>query len=471
VSEASDELDVQSSKLTRGDLVRRGSAAAFAVTMFGGLAEKSFGFYGPLKYAHKQLSGELRILQWVHFVPDYDKWLDNTYIKEWGEKNDVEVKIDHINNALLFSTASSEVAAQTGHDLFQFISPPSSFQKQVIPLNDVVQEVTKKVGRMSNVGRRSTYNPRTKQFFGFPDNYAPDPVQYRKSILGEAGVSLKTWEDVRKGAPKLKAAGHPVGLGMSNEIDSNMFLISLLYCHGGFIQNEENRIVLNSGSNRKGAIEALELMRDIFRNGMSDEVFAWTAASNNQAFLAGRLSMALNAISIARSAENSGNTALSDDTWLASIPRGPVMRLGNEHVMGVYVIWKFGKNKEAAKQYLVDQQLAYRQHFVRSGYYNFPAWTGAIKGGFKTIRAMTKQDTHKPRGKYTILTTIAEKYTTNVGYPGNSNAVIDEIFNRYLIPQMFAQVAQGKKSPADAVRDADREFKTIYRKWRNLGLV
>ncbi len=471
MSEASDELDVQSSKLTRGDLVRRGSAAAFAVTMFGGLAEKSFGFYGPLKYAHKQLSGELRILQWVHFVPDYDKWLDNTYIKEWGEKNDVEVKIDHINNALLFSTASSEVAAQTGHDLFQFISPPSSFQKQVIPLNDVVQEVTKKVGRMSNVGRRSTYNPRTKQFFGFPDNYAPDPVQYRKSILGEAGVSLKTWEDVRKGAPKLKAAGHPVGLGMSNEIDSNMFLISLLYCHGGFIQNEENRIVLNSGSNRKGAIEALELMRDIFRNGMSDEVFAWTAASNNQAFLAGRLSMALNAISIARSAENSGNTALSDDTWLASIPRGPVMRLGNEHVMGVYVIWKFGKNKEAAKQYLVDQQLAYRQHFVRSGYYNFPAWTGAIKGGFKTIRAMTKQDTHKPRGKYTILTTIAEKYTTNVGYPGNSNAVIDEIFNRYLIPQMFAQVAQGKKSPADAVRDADREFKTIYRKWRNLGLV
>ena len=32
-------------------------------------------------------------------------------------------------------------------------------------------------------------------------------------------------------------------------------------------------------------------MRDIYRNGMSDEIFAWTAASNNQAFLAGRLSM------------------------------------------------------------------------------------------------------------------------------------------------------------------------------------
>jgi multiple sugar transport system substrate-binding protein len=340
-----------------------------------------------------------------------------------------------------------------------------------VPLNDVVQEVSKKLGPMTRVGRRSTYNPRTKRFFGFPDNYAPDPVQYRRSLLQQADVSLRTWEDVRKGAPKLKQAGHPVGLGMSNEIDSNMFLISLLYCYGGFIQNEAGRIVINQGKNRKGAIEALQLMRDIYRRGMSDEVFAWTAASNNQAFLAGRLSVALNAISIARSAENSGNTALSDDTWLASIPRGPVMRMGNEHVMGVYVIWRFAKNKQNAKRFLVDQQLAYRQHFIRSQYYNFPAWNGAIKGGFKSIRRMTRQDSHKPRGKYTILTTIAEKYTTNVGHPGFSNAVIDEIFNRYLIPQMFAEVAQGKSSPGDAVRSLDREAKKIHRKWRAQGLV
>jgi len=471
MADVSDELQGGGSELTRGDLLKRASAAAFAVGMFGGLPDKSFGFYGPLKYANKQLSGELRILQWVHFVPDYDKWLDNTYIKQWGEANDVEVKIDHINNALLFSTASSEVAAQSGHDLFQFISPPSSFQKQVIPLNDVVQEVTKKLGPMTKVGRRSTYNPKTKQFFGFPDNYVPDPIHYRQSLWNKIGVPLRTWEDVRKGAPLLKAEGHPVGLGMSNEIDSNMFLIALLYCYGGFIQNEENRIVFNSGSNRKGAIEALELMRDIYRNGMSDEVFAWTAASNNQAFVAGRLSLAVNAISIARTLEASGNTAVSDDTWLASIPRGPVMRLGNEHVMGVYVVWKFAKNKEAAKQFLIDQQLAYQSHFLQSKFYNFPSYTGAIKGGFKEIRKMAAQDTHKPRGKYTILTTIAEKYTTNVGFPGNSNAVIDEIFNRYLIPQMFAQVAQGKSTPADAVRDFDREAKKIYRKWRNAGLV
>src|SRR5439155_540628 len=169
------------SALTRGELLKRGAAGAFALGMFGALPEKSLGFYGPLRFKNKQLAGDLRIMTWAHFVPDYDKWLDGTYAKQWGEKNDVEVKIDHINNALLYSTGSSEVASQSGHDLFWFISPPSSFQKQVVPVTDLVQEVSKKVGPMAKVARKSTCNPRTKQFFGFPETYAPDPVHYRKS--------------------------------------------------------------------------------------------------------------------------------------------------------------------------------------------------------------------------------------------------------------------------------------------------
>jgi multiple sugar transport system substrate-binding protein len=471
VAEVPDEHDSASSKLSRGDLLKRGGAAAFAVSMFGGLSDKALGFYGPLKFANKQLAGDLRIMTWAHFVPSYDQWLDNTYIKQWGEANDVEVKFDHINNALLVPNASSEIAAQSGHDLHWFISPPSAFQRQVVPVNDLVQEVTKKFGPMSKVCKKSTYNPKTKKFFGFPETYAPDPVQYRRSYLEEAGVSLRTWDDLRRGAAKLKQNGHPVGLGMSNEIDSNMLLTSLLYCYGGFIQNEENRIVIGQGSNRKGAIQALQVMREIYRTGMSDEVFAWTASSNNQAFVAGRLSVALTAISIVRTAEDSGNKELSDDTWLASIPRGPVMRMGNEHVMGVYVIWKFAKNKAAAKKFLVDQQLAYRSHFVRSKFYNFPPWTNSIKGGFKTIRQIAAQDTHKPRGKYTVLTTIAEKYTTNPGFPGYTTPVMDEIFNTFLIPQMFAEVAQGKSTPAEAVDGFARKAQSLYRKWKNQGLV
>src|SRR5919204_1135734 len=440
------QMAVANGGLTRSDLLRRGAAGAFAVGMFGGLAERSFGFAGPLKYKGRDLKGDLKILQWAHFVPDYDKWFDSTYTKQWGQKNDVNVSVDHINNALLPSAAASEVAAQSGHDLVQFLFPPSALEKQVIPVNDVVQEITKKLGKMTDVAYKSTYNPKTKRYFGLADNYVPDPIHYRHSFWFDAGIAPNTWDNVRKAAATLKKAGHPLGLGMSNELDSSMFLNSLLYCYGSSMQTEDGKPNINN----KGTIEALKVMKDIFQNGESDEVFAWTAASNNQGFLAGRLSLALNAISIARSAEASGNTALSDDTWISPIPAGPVRRLGNEHVMPIYFIWKFAKNKAAAQKYLVDQQLAYAQHFQQSKFYNFPAWTNAIKGGFATIHKLAAADKHKPLGKYTVLTTIAEKYTTNVGHPGFANAAVGDIVNQFLIPQMFAQVAQGKMTAQDA---------------------
>jgi multiple sugar transport system substrate-binding protein len=453
--------------LTRRDLVKRGAAGAFAVSMFGGIAERASSFPGVLKHRHRQLKGSLSIMQWAHFVPAYDQWLDNTYVKQWGERNDIEVKIDHINNALLPATAASEVAAQKGHDLFQFLFPPSALEKQTIPMNDVVQEITKKLGKMTDVAYRSTYNPKTKRYFGVADNYVPDPIHYRKSYWFNAGFAPNTWDNVRRAAAKLKAAGHPVGLGMSNELDSNMFLMSLMYCYGGALQTADGRPNINT----KGTIDALRVMKEIYQNGESDEVFAWTTASNNQAFLAGRLSLAVNAISIARSAEESGNTALSDDTWIRPLPRGPVRALGNEHVMGVFFVWKFAQNQEAAKKYIIDQQLANRQHFVQSKFYNFPAWTKAVKGGFPAMNRLAAADPHKPRGKYTILTTIARRYTTNVGYPGFANAAIGDIFNQSLIPQMFAQVAQGKMTPADAARSMQGKFRSIYGTWRAQGLL
>jgi multiple sugar transport system substrate-binding protein len=446
-------------ELTRRELLRKAGLGAI-VLVYGGSGVKSAVAAVP-KYRGKELAGTLRILQWSHFVPAYDTWFDSQYIKAWGQANDTEVKVDHVSVPEIPTRAAAEVAAQSGHDLFQFLSPPSAFEDNVIALNDIVKEVTRKVGKMTKVALKSSYNPRTKKYFGFPDNYVPDPVHYRRDLWAQIGRAPNSWEDIRIAAPRLKAMGHPVGIGMSNELDSNMALIALMQCYGGFIQNADHRVTINS----KGTREALRVMRDIYKRGMTSEVFAWTVASNNNSYIAGRLSLALNAISIARTLENS-NSPLSDKTWIAPIPRGGVRRLGLEHVMGVYVIWKFAQNKRMAKKFLVDMQTRYGPHFQNSGFYNFPGWSGGVKGGFKSIRRATANDKHRPLGKYTILTTIAEKYTTNVGHPGYSNAAIDEVFNKFLIPQMFAEVAQDKMTPDQAVRAAEREIKAIFAKWR-----
>ena len=57
-------------------------------------------------------------------------------------------------------------------------------------MNDLVQEVTKKLGPMTRVAKEHV-QPADAEFFGFPVGYAPDPVNYRRSYLVETGVSLE----------------------------------------------------------------------------------------------------------------------------------------------------------------------------------------------------------------------------------------------------------------------------------------
>src|SRR5436309_12375433 len=390
-----------SKSLTRRQVLRR-TVGGFLV-LYGGALPK-VAAAGVPKYVHKQYKNTLKIIQWSHFVPAYDVWFDKTYTKKWGDKHDTDVQVDHIALAQLPARAQAEDAAQSGHDIFGHLSPQAGLEDQVINHKEIIQEVTHKVERVSQDGFKSCDNPRTHKWHGFPENYVPDPIHFRKDLWNQVGIKPSTWDDVRKAAPKLKALGHPVGLGMSNELDSNMLLIALMQCFSAFIQNAQAHPIINS----KHTVEALKTMRDIYKNGMTNEIFAWTAASNNQGYLSGRLSLAVNAISIIRSAEDQ-NPDLAKNTALLPIPKGPDRRLGLEHVMGVYTVWNFTSKSQQklAKRFIADLEIHYAGAFKASKYYNFPAFTNAVYDYKKRLAA----DPHLPRGKYKILNTIAKSYT------------------------------------------------------------
>ncbi|TMK95407.1 MAG: extracellular solute-binding protein [Actinobacteria bacterium] len=447
-------------EVTRSQLLRRAAAGAI-VLVYGGFGAKT-AVAGAPNFRGKELKGTLKILQWSHFVPAYDGWFDNQYTKRWGQANDTDIIVDHVNQADLPARVAAEAAAGKGHDLVALLAPAPQYEDRVIDHKEIVQEVRHKRGKMADVCYRSAYNPKTKKFHGFPDFYAPDPVDYRTDLWGQVGLKPDTWDHVLKAAPKLRQMGHPVGIGMSNEIDSNMAMMALMMCFGSFIQSSKARVTLNSKATR----EALTFGRDLFRKGMSNEIFAWTAASNNQGMLAGRLSLALNAISIPRSAEST-NPDLAKTIGLLPIPKGPHGRLGLEHVMHTYMIWKFAANKKMAVKFLVELEIKYRGAFEASKFYNFPSFPASVQN----IPVRLGRDPHPPAGKYKILQTISQKYTKNVGYPGYSNAAIGEIFDTFLIPQMFAEVAQGKRTPDDAARDYQRRIGTVFEKWRKRGKI
>ena len=447
--------------LTRSQVLRRAGAAAAAFAVGGATAP--YAFAGPLRYAGRWLAGDLSVVQWAHFVPRYNAWF-RSWAQAWGEQNDVEVSVDLETYTLLPGLAAAEVKAKRGHDVFGFLSPPARYEDQVIDHRAIVRQIEKAVGPYGDLGKRSTYNPKTKRYFGVSDYHVPAPLIWRHDLWNEIGESPATWEHVLAAAPTLKAAGHPIGIGLANEADSNVALLSLMLCFGSFLQDESGRPALDSES----TVAAVEYMAELHRSGGESSVLDWSVTSNNQFVLSGRGSLIVNAISPVRRAEDLG-MPFARNLWIWPMPGGPQGRLGLGQYTSVYSIWKFARNRNAAEKFLADLCLASSEAVAASAFFNYPTFPGACPA--KQIYAAAAADRRAPRGKYSILATVASEYTRNLGYPGYANAAVQDVFDTYLIPRMFAEVVRGRMTAADSVRATATQMGAIWRKWRNAGKV
>lgn len=440
--------------MTTGKMNRRDFVKAAGATAAG------LGTSALPRLARAQGRKTLKILQWSHFVPNYDKWFDGEFCKAWGEKHNTDVIVDHIAIGEINARAAAEVAAQKGHDLFMFLSPPAAYEQQVIDHAEIYKELEPKWGKPIDLGHKSTYNPKTKKFFAFSDSYVPDPGNYRQDLWSQVGFphGPDTWEDLLKGATAIKQKfGNPCGIGLSQELDSNMALRALLWSFGGSVQNEEGQVVINSPQ----TLDAIKFARSLYQDAETPEVFTWDPSSNNRGMLAGKISFTCNAISVTRTAEKQ-NPEMSKAIQIVPALKGPVRRIAAEHVMDCYVIWKFADNKDGAKQFLVDYINDFESAFKASEFYNFPCFPKTVPN----LDALIANDPSAvPPDKYKVLGSVLD-WATNVGYPGYASAAIDEVFNTFVIPTMFAMAARGDVTPEEAVSRADKEIKRIFAKWK-----
>lgn len=402
----------------------------------------------------------LKIVQWSHFVPAYDTWFDGTFTKEWGAKNNTNVIVDHIAIGEINARAAAEVSAKSGHDLFMFLSPPAAYEKQVIDHREIYEEVQRKHGKPVGLAEKSTHNPKTKKYFAFSEMYVPDPGNYRVDLWSKVGYphGPDTYDDLLKGATRIrKEFGNPCGIGLSQELDTNMAMRAILWSFGGAEQDAEGRVVLNS----KNTVEAVKYMRELYKNAETPEVFSWDPSSNNRDILAGKASFVDNAISVTRAAEKD-NPEMSKQIQLTPALKGPVHRLASEHVMSCYAVWDFAQNKEGAKKFLVDLVNDFSTAFNASEFYNFPCFPATVPDIQKRLANDPKA---VPHDKYKVLGNVLT-WATNVGYPGYATAAIDEVFNTFVIPTMFAKAARDEVTPEAAVKAADTEVRRIFEKWK-----
>src|SRR2546430_3214534 len=392
----------------------------------------------------------LRMFQWSHFIPAYDTWFDMKLTKEWGGQKRVKVRGDQIPQRELPGHVAAEYAAGAGHDIIMNGSSILTrlYYKSLADISDIYDAAGKKHGGwIPSAGPLVQVEGRT---FGMPMFYILLPMLWRKDLFDANNLKAPdTWDLARVAARTLKPKGHPTGIQFSQCADANLNWRSLLFSFGGAESDVSGENILIDSKETR---EALRFAKALFDEGMTPEVFSWDDASDNRYLASGVACWIHDAISAYRTTEDT-NPDVFKNTHIALEPAGPNGKRVSVSAANVYMIWKFSKNQQAAKEFLTYFTDSDREGMTQSRGYNMPYLTGFAKQPMPIIGADPKMQ-------------ILQDFPNIVafyGYPGPFTTPIQEVVNLFVLPDMFTRIAR-RQNLEDAVEWGMGEYRRIFAK-------
>ena len=403
----------------------------FVRTASVGLAGGSLATMLAARQAPAQIRGtSLRILTWSHFIPAYDTWFDK-FAGDWGDKNGVKVRVDHIPHLEIPARMAAEFAAGAGHDILFNGSTILTriYYKTLADLTDIYDQIGKKYGGWIPAARSPV--DVEGRIYGIPIYYILLPMIWRKDLFDQAGLKPPdTWEAARVAARTLKAKGHPTGIQLSHCNDANLNWRSLLFSFGGTETDPSGeRPTIDSKEMR----ESLRFAKAMFDEGMTPEVFSWDDASDNRYLASGIACWVHDAISAYRTTEST-NPPVFQNAHIGLEPAGPGGKRVSVSAPNAFMVWKFSKNQAAAKEFLVHLMDNDKEGMVQSTGYNMPFLNDTAKKPMPVIGADPKLQVLQDFPKIVAF----------FGYPGPYTTQIQEVANLFVLPDMFTRVARGQ---------------------------
>ena len=382
----------------------------------------------------------ISLLQWHHVAPRYDEWFDG-YAREWSEARNVAVSVDRIHFDDLPAAFAAEIEAGEGHTLVELLFPPTALIESLHDLSDVNRQALEMFGERAAICQATSYLPTSDSHYAFTHGYAPGPGNYDIARWTAVGYpeGPKSYADLLAGGRAVfEADGIPVGLGLSPEINSEMAHRGVIWSFGGRIQDENENVVLNSDA----TVAAVNYLARLQNEAMTDEVFDWTASSNNQALVAGEVSYIQNSISAYRRLQKIDAAAAANIGFTGAL-EGPSGAFGPAHVWQIYVIPSYieGDELAAAKRFILDHSANYADAVYHSELYNFPCYPGMVG----ELEGWLEDDPFgsMPADKLEVLKP-GRGWSVYLGYPGVSSPAISQVFAERIISTMSAQVARGE---------------------------
>ncbi|MFQ5828136.1 MAG: ABC transporter substrate-binding protein [Candidatus Methylomirabilia bacterium] len=431
------------------------SRRAFLRTAGVGVAGASVATMLAAKQAPAARRGtSLRILQWSHFIPAYDVWFDK-FARDWGKANGVKVRVDHIPHLEIPARLAAEFAAKAGHDLVYFVGTIQTalYFRHLVDVTDISEQLGKRWG--SWIPGSLSLAVVEGRWHAIPDFYILLPMLWRKDLFDQNNLKPPdTWELARVAARTLKPKGHPTGIAMSHCNDANLVWRSVLFSFDGKEADGEN-ILIDSKETRG----ALRFAKALFDEGMTPEVFAWDDASDNRYLASGIACWIHDAISAYRTTEDT-NPPVFRNTHIGLEPLGPGGNRIHDANANAYAIWKFAKNPQAAKDFVVFLIDHWKDSMIASRGYNMPM----VKAAYKKPMPVLGTD---PNGQLQKLQDFPD-FVRFHGYPGPFTPAIQEIVATHVLNDMFTKAGRGQ-SPDAIVNWGMGEYRRIFSKHYKRG--
>src|SRR3954465_5483638 len=198
--------------VTRRSLLKAGVTAGAALATPTILTRK----------ASAQTETTLKVVQWKHFVPDYDRYF-NTFVKEFGEKNKCKVEVDYVATPDLPTAIAADISRGGGHDVFHLNGVGAwLYDKALVDVSGVADKLSKEFGGW--IPPSESIGKGQDKWVAIPYWYIAYPMIINRGYFTQVGADYtekSTWQDLLGPGAKLKKAGYPFGIPYSQTPDAN----------------------------------------------------------------------------------------------------------------------------------------------------------------------------------------------------------------------------------------------------------
>ena len=442
------------SNFTRRSLIK-GTAAAGA-GIVGGTDLLNFAKAWAQDAQWKPEAGaKLSVLRWKRFVPAEDDAFMQM-VAAFGKATGVEMTIT--NESFDDIQPKASVAANTGQGpdlVWGLHSLPHLFPEKVADLTDVADYLGKKYGGWVPAAEGTC--KKNGKWIGIPVAFNGGYMNYRIKAMNDAGFKEfpKDTAGFLELCKAMKAKNTPAGFAMGHATgDGNAWLHWVLWSHGGYLIDKENKVSINSPETAK-SLEYAKALYDTFIPGTA----SWNDSSNNKAFLSGELYLTANGISIYAAANadaakgDAKMKAIAEDMDHGLFPVGPVGKPQELQLCFPILQFQYTKVPNAGKAFI-----AFMMEAAQYG-----PWLSAAVGYLtQPLNAYESLPFWTADPKRTVFRDCAKRSLTAAGI-GQMDEKAASAIADFIVVDMYAQYCTGATDVKGAIAQAERSAKRLYR--------